>query len=100
MNFLFKVARAANSGADDVINTIVPKIIDNIVAPIVQLIFALAVLVFVWGVFGYFINGEDADARKTGSYHILWGVVGMAIMVSVYGIIRFVANSVGQPAPF
>ena len=100
MDFLFKVAHAANTGADAVINTIMPKIVANIVQPLVALIFALATLIFVWGIFGFFINGEDSDARKTGQMHILWGNVGMAIMVSVYGIIRFVASTVGQTAPF
>ena len=95
MSFLPKIAHAA-SGADAVINSIVPKIVDNIVMPIVQLTFALAVVVFVWGLIGFFKNGDESAERTKGQQHILWGVVGMAIMVSVYGIIRLVANTVGQ----
>lgn len=81
---------------DSVINSIVPRIVDNIVLPVVQLVFALAVLMFVWGLIGFFRGAEDSEARTTGQRHILWGVVGMVIMVSVYGIIRLVANTVGQ----
>ena len=95
MSFQPKIAHAA-SGADAVINSIVPKIVDNIVMPIVQLTFALAVVVFVWGLIGFFKNGDESAERTKGQQHILWGVVGMAIMVSVYGIIRLVANTVGQ----
>lgn len=95
MSFLPKIAHAASS-ADSVVNSIVPKIVDNIVLPIVQLVFALAILIFVWGLVGFFRGAEDSEARTTGQQHILWGVVGMAIMVSVYGIIRLVANTVGQ----
>lgn len=101
MNLLFKIAHASTSSAtDSVINTIVPKIVTNIIAPLVQFIFALAVLVFIWGLLGFFKSGDDSSARDQGKMHILWGVVGMAIMVSAYGIIRFVASSVGQSAPF
>lgn len=95
MNFLPKIAHAASS-ADSVVNSIVPKIVDNIVLPLVQFIFALAVLLFVWGLIGFFTNGEDMTKRAEGQQHILWGTIGIAIMVSVYGIIRLVANSVGQ----
>ena len=101
MSLLIKVAHASTSSAtDSVINTIVPKIVTNIIAPLVQFIFALAVIVFIWGLFGFFKSGDDVAAREQGKMHILWGTVGIAIMVSVYGIIRFVASSVGQSAPF
>jgi hypothetical protein len=95
MSFLPKIAHAA-TGADAVINTIVPKIVENIVLPVVQVAFALAVLMFVWGFIGFFRNGEDSAERTKGQQHILWGVIGITIMVSVYGIIRLVANTVGQ----
>ena len=99
MNFLFKVAHAADTGASAVVNTIVPKIVANIISPLVQLLFALATVIFIWGLIGFFMGSENAEARKTGVNHILWGIIGMAIMVSVYGIIRFVASTVGVDAP-
>ena len=86
--------------ADAVVNQIVPRIVDNIVMPILAVLFALTTLYFVYGLFIFFTHGEDPESRKTGQTHILWGVVGIAIMVSVYGIVRFVASSVGQPTPF
>lgn len=84
------------NSSDAVINSIVPRIVGNIVLPLVQFAFALAMLVFVWGLIGFFMNAEDSERRKEGQRHILWGVVGIAIMVSVYGIVRFVASTVGQ----
>lgn len=78
------------------INTLISKIVDNIVMPVVGVIFALAFVMFVWGIFGFFKGGDDPSAREDGQRHILWGVIGMAIMVSVFGIVRFVASSVGQ----
>lgn len=100
MNFLFKVVNAASPSTDSVINSIVPKIVANIVLPLVQLLFAFTFLVFVWGLIGFFMGGDDTTKKEEGKQHILWGVIGIAIMVSVYGIIRLVAATVGQPSPF
>jgi hypothetical protein len=91
---LFTLVHAA-SNADAVVNAIVPKIVDNIVIPVIQVLFGVTVLVFVWGLYGFY-NGDE-EKRNQSKNHILWGVVGIFIMISVYGIIRFVANTVGQP---
>jgi hypothetical protein len=93
MSIVFKIANAA--GSDVVVNTIVKKISANIVTPLIELIFGLAVLLFAWGVVGFFMNGDDTSKREESRRHILWGVIGMTIMVSVYGIVRLVANTVG-----
>lgn len=93
MQFFIKVASASDT--DNVISSIIPRIVDSIVIPLVQFLFALTVLIFVWGLIGFFKGSDDAKAREIGQQHILWGVVGIAIMVSVYGIIRFVAGSLG-----
>ena len=76
------------------------KIVNVIVVPIVSLVFVLAVLLFIWGVAGMIIYRENAEKREEGQRHILWGAVGMFIMVSVYGIIRLIANTLGVAAPF
>lgn len=100
MSFLFTTAEAAVSSTNSTVNSIVSKISANIITPIVEFLFVFAMLIFIWGIVGYIMGGEDPERRKQGQSHILWGVVGMAIMVSVYGIVRFVFSSVGQSAPF
>lgn len=92
---MFSIINIANaSGADAVVNTIVPKIVDNIVLPILGILFSFTILVFIWGLYGFFKG--DEDSRNQSKQHILWGVVGLFIMISVYGIIRLVASIVGQ----
>ncbi len=82
------------------VNSLVTKITDNIVSPIVVVLFTVAFLVFVWGMFEMISHAEDSKARETGQQAILWSVVGTVIMVSVYGIIRLIASSVGADDPF
>ena len=80
--------------------SIVTRIINAIVIPLVQGLFVLAGLVFIWGVFKLITHADDSAKRKEGQTHILWGVIGMFIMISAYGIIRLIGSTVGVENPF
>jgi hypothetical protein len=73
----------------------VQKLIEVVVDPAVQLLFAAAILYFVWGVFTFIRKSDDSTERTTGANHILWSTVGLFIMVSVWGIIAIVKKSIG-----
>ena len=75
------------------------RFIDNIVNPVIYFIFGLALLYFLYGVLVFIINAADESARDTGKKHMLWGVIGLFIMVSVYGIIRVVIGTLGADVP-
>jgi len=55
---------------------------------VVPLIFALAVLLFVWGVVQYVINSDEEAKKEKGRQFMIWGIVALAVMVSVWGIVR------------
>jgi len=74
---------------------VLDPIIANIVNPLIWLLFTLGIFFFAYGVIEMIIKGDDPDARKTGRYHMLAGAIGMFIMVSAWGIIRFIANTIG-----
>lgn len=62
----------------------------------VPLLFAIAFLVFVWGVFKYFIWGADSpDERKTGRDLALYGIIGFVVILSVWGLVLLVMNTLG-----
>lgn len=63
---------------------------------LIPLIFALAVVVFFYGVFKYMIlGGGDEGSRDEGKKLMLWAIVGFVVMVSLYGIIGLVSSSLG-----
>jgi len=64
-----------------------------ILTPIIYLLFGLALLLFLYGVFEFIKNSDDTEERKKGGQHILWGVIGMAIMFSAYGIINLILST-------
>ena len=75
------------------------RFIDNIVNPVIYFLFAVALLYFLYGVLIFIINANDEAARKTGRQHMFWGIVGLFIMVSVYGIIGIVLGTIGADIP-
>lgn len=79
------------------ITTFIGSVANHVLNPLIELMFAVAVIFFLWGVFEYFVMPNDPAKRKDGAQHILWGLVGMFIMISVYGLIYFVTNTVGVP---
>lgn len=78
--------------------TIVPflgKVNALILNPLILLLFAIAFVYFIYGVIT-FIKLEPGDSKKKEALNsIIWGIVGMLIMFSVYGIIRFILDSFG-----
>jgi lysylphosphatidylglycerol synthetase-like protein (DUF2156 family) len=78
--------------------TLLHKINVVIINPIIILLFAVAVLVFLYGVFEYVKDSGSEEARTTGQRHILSGVFGIFIMISVFGIMQLILNTVGASA--
>ncbi len=70
---------------------IVIDLINNVAVPIV---FALAFIVFIWGIFQYFIQGgQDEEKRDAGKSLMLWGLIGFFVMVSVWGLVNILQGT-------
>lgn len=68
-------------------------IVGTINGVLVPILIAIAFIVFLWGVFKYYIWGaEDESSRKSGHQLILWGVIGFVVIVSLWGIVNIVTN--------
>ncbi len=84
---------AAQFGAIDTFLGSIGTFINNVLIP---LIFALALLFFIYGMFKYFIQGGDDEGnRETGRQLMIWAVLGFVFMVSIWGIVNLVANGFG-----
>lgn len=77
------------------IGPLLNKISDVILNPLIILMFAIAFLYFLWGIFQMIRDAASDDGRSLGRQNIMWGIVGMFIMVSVYGILKIVLATFG-----
>jgi hypothetical protein len=73
----------------------IDKVKSAIVNPLMALIFAASAVVFVWGAVKYILGSDNEEARSTGSQHMLWGIIGMFIIIAVGGIIAIIKNTIG-----
>jgi hypothetical protein len=65
-----------------------------IINPFIGLLFVLATVWFLVGLVRYFLAGSPED-RAIGHKHMIWGLVGMFIMISVFGIMKIIVNTFG-----
>lgn len=70
---------------------VVTNIINGVLVP---LVFAIAFIVFIWGIFQYFIaGGHDEEAKEKGKSLMLYGLIGFFLMVSVWGLVNILVGT-------
>ena len=84
--------KIAYAGAVDQFVLKVDKFIIN---PLILVLFAVAILVFLYGVLEFLLNQSSEEKKTTGKDHMLWGIVGITIMLGVWTILGFVLNTLG-----
>jgi hypothetical protein len=68
-------------------------IINNILVPV---LFAVAFIVFLYGIFkSYIWSHGDAAEVSQGHKLVLWGIIGFVVMISLWGLVNVVANTFG-----
>lgn len=71
-------------------------VLDTIDYVLIPLLFAVAFVVFLYGVANaYIFSRGDATKVQAGHRLILWGIIGFFVMLSLWGIVRIVSDSVG-----
>ncbi len=65
----------------------------QILNPFIYLLFAIAMIVFIWGLVRFISQGGDEDARTIAKRHILYGLLGMFIMFSAFALVRLITGS-------
>lgn len=70
------------------------SIIDIINNALVPLLLAVAFIVFLFGVYKYFIADAEKDTeREEGRKFVLYGIIGFVIILSVWGLVAIVKNT-------
>jgi fumarate reductase subunit D len=69
--------------------------IKRMVDRLVPLFMVLAVAVFFWGIVKYITAAGDAEKEKVARGYILYGLLGIFVLVAFWGLIMIVANTLG-----
>jgi hypothetical protein len=75
--------------------TVFQGVVTNIFGPIYKLMIAIAGLYFLYGVAKFIYDMNDPEKKTFGKSHLLWGTVGLFIILSVGGILPALNNMVG-----
>jgi hypothetical protein len=79
--------------------TFVDNVTDAVINPLLALLFAGALVYFILGLMKLIFSSGNTGQISEGKSHMIWGLVGMAIMVSVYGILQLVLATFGVAPP-
>lgn len=74
---------------------ILQRIISYVIDPSLRVLFTLGLFLFIWGIVEFLWGVKNGEASQKGKDHMVYGLIGMLIMVSVYGIIALIVNSFG-----
>ena len=72
------------------------KLISNIkvyiLNPIIGFMFAVAVVMFIYGIVEYIWSADNEDKVAVGKKHMIWGIIGLFVMIGVYGILNILSG--------
>ena len=78
------------SGFTGSINTL-----KDLVGSLIPIIMGIGVIVFFVGVIRFVLAGDDPEKRAEGRSYMIYGIVGLAVMASVWGIVKLIQGTFG-----
>ena len=85
--------------AADFAQTFVNRLLEVILFPLVTLLLVIALVVFLYGCFEFVAGANNPQAREKGRQHILYGLIGLLVMLSAYAILSIAVATFGIDAP-
>jgi hypothetical protein len=68
---------------------VLEKVVTEVFSPLYALVASIAFLYFLYGAVMFIINMNDPEKKNIGKSHLLWGTIGLFIILSVGGILKF-----------
>ena len=74
---------------------ILSNVVTELFSPLYQAAVGVAILYFLYGVAKYVLDLNNPEKQTFGKSHLLWGMVGLFIILSVGGILSALNESLG-----
>jgi len=73
--------------------SLIEKFTNSIISPLITLAFGVALVLFIWALVKYMTKAGDEKTQQEARQMILWGVIILTVMVSVWGLVTVVQNT-------
>lgn len=70
-------------------------LIQDLVTAAIPVLVVIALAVFIWGLITFIRFADNETEREKGRNRMLWGVIGLFIMLSVWGLVSLVQDLTG-----
>jgi len=67
----------------------------RVVASLIPIATGLALLFFIWSLAKFILNADNDEERKKGKQQMMWGIVALFVLVSIWGIVGFIGRTLG-----
>lgn len=68
---------------------VLQNVVTEIFNPLYQLAVGVSIVYFLYGVFRFILDFNDPQKKNLGKSHLLYGTIGLFIILSVGGILQF-----------
>ena len=72
--------------------SLVDNLVGGLAVSVIRLLFAAAFIFFFWGVVQYTVM-PGSEAKDKGRGYMVWGLIALTVMFSVYAIIKMIQNT-------
>lgn len=62
---------------------------------VIPLIFAIAMVTFIWGVVQFALNADDTEKKAKARDFMIWGIIGLTVMIGVWGLVKVLGATFG-----
>lgn len=62
---------------------------------IIPMLVTSAIIAFIWGVITYVMGKGDPKVLEKGRWYMVWGIVALFVMISVWGLVKVLGNTFG-----
>ncbi len=93
------IAYAAEGAHITAAKSVLAKLESAILFPLMMLMMAVAFFIFLWGAYQFVLGADSEEARDKGKSHMLFGIIGLLIMISAYAILKIATATFGVTVP-
>lgn len=92
------VVLAQVTGRTDTLGPVLEQALKN-AKTLVTLVFVFALVVLGWGIVKFIASAGNEEKLKKAKTILTWGVIGIVVLASVFGIIQFIQSYFGVGGP-